>query len=265
MSAGTDLFQRYLISTLQPQQRGNSPRYLAGGGDDFQAVRNHLIANGKLFLTRAKEARPQIASLARRFIRDDTVVLTLGNSRVVEAVLSSALAAGTYFRLVYVSSTEISLTCSHATFPQASAQMPVAVISANEVAHALQRCSFAIVGAEAVMGNGGVMSGNGTYQLAVLAKAAAKHVYVVAESFKFVREFLLGQEDVRGETLRFSEGGKEADGKEGEDEGQENGTGGTGRDEKVDYIPPELITAVVTETGLMSPSAVSEELIKIWY
>jgi len=33
----------------------------------------------------------------------------------------------------------------------------------------------------------------------------------------------------------------------------------------VDYTPPELITALVTETGVHTPSAVSEELIKICY
>jgi translation initiation factor eIF-2B subunit alpha len=33
----------------------------------------------------------------------------------------------------------------------------------------------------------------------------------------------------------------------------------------VDYTPPDLITALVTEGGVLTPSAVSEELIRIWY
>lgn len=99
--------------------------------------------------------------------------------------------------------------------------------------------------------NGGIISGMGTYQLGVLAKAAGKPVYVCAESFKFVRVFPLCQEDVGGDVLRFSES-------EGKGEGREVDGG-------VDYTPPELITALVTETGVHTPSAVSEELIKIWY
>ena len=33
----------------------------------------------------------------------------------------------------------------------------------------------------------------------------------------------------------------------------------------VDFTPPDLITALITESGVLTPSAVSEELIKIWY
>ena len=35
--------------------------------------------------------------------------------------------------------------------------------------------------------------------------------------------------------------------------------------EAVDYTAPDLITTFVTENGVLTPSAVSEELIKIWY
>lgn len=94
----------------------------------------------------------------------------------------------------------------------------------------------------------------GTYQLGVLAKAAGKPVYVCAESFKFVRVFPLCQEDVGGDVLRFSEG------EVGEEKVEGRKTAA-----EVDYTPPELITALVTETGVHTPSAVSEELIKIWY
>jgi translation initiation factor 2B subunit (eIF-2B alpha/beta/delta family) len=36
-------------------------------------------------------------------------------------------------------------------------------------------------------------------------------------------------------------------------------------EEMVDYTPPELITALILENGVMSPNAVSEELIKLWF
>ena len=38
-----------------------------------------------------------------------------------------------------------------------------------------------------------------------------------------------------------------------------------GPKDAVDYTPPDLITALITESGVHTPSAVSEELIKIWY
>jgi len=33
----------------------------------------------------------------------------------------------------------------------------------------------------------------------------------------------------------------------------------------VDYTPPNLISGIITESGVLLPSAVSEELIKIWF
>ncbi|KAL8822922.1 MAG: hypothetical protein Q9191_006351 [Dirinaria sp. TL-2023a] len=267
LSAGTDLFQRYLISSLQsPQPRpgaGKKSKSSARGADDFQAIRNHLISNGRLFVSRAKEARTQIGSLARRFIREDTVVLTFGSSRVVSAVLSAALKVGTRFKLIYVSSSS-SPGDIPSNLPKATPDMPIAVVGLDTVAHALPKCTLVVLGAESVVENGGIISGMGTYQLGILAKAAGKPVYVCAESHKFVRMFPLRQEDVSGEMVKFSEG-QGGKGEERSAEVSKGKGGGVSGDGQVDYTPPELITALITETGVHTPSAVSEELIKIWY
>ena len=116
-----------------------------------------------------------------------------------------------------------------------------------------------MLGAEGVVENGGIISGMGTYQIGVLAKAARKPVYACAESHKFVRIFPLSQQDVGCKVLDFSEGGRKEGERGGKDKDEENGK------RQVDYTPPELITALVTESGVHTPSAVSEELIKIWY
>ena len=121
----------------------------------------------------------------------------------------------------------------------------------------LPQTSMVLLGAEGVVENGGIISAMGTYQLGILAKAAGKPVYVCAESHKFVRMFPLSQRDVCGEVLRFDEGGGHGRGAE-----EKNKDGGKS---KVDYTPPELITALVTESGVHTPSAVSEELIQMWY
>ena len=266
LSAGTDLFQRYLISTLQSPQPGNNKggRTTRGGGDtkdDFPAIRHHLISNGRLFAARAKEARSQIAHVARQFIQDGTTVLTYGSSRVVGAVLSAALKLHTRFKLVYVcdtASTTTSTTDLPPTLPGPSPELPTAVIPSSAVAHALSQVSMVMLGAEGVVENGGIISGMGTYQLGVLAKAAGKPVYVCAESHKFVRIFPLSQADVGGGVLQFvSESAEKGVAVATEKEAAEK--------RRIDYTPPELITALITESGVHTPSAVSEELIKIWY
>ena len=260
LSAGTDLFQRYLISSLQspqPTYPGNRGGRARGGDttDDFQAIRHHLISNGRLFAARAKEARSQIAHVARQFIGDGTTVLTYGSSRVVGAVLDAALKSDTCFKLVYVCDTTTTSTDLPATLPSPSPELPIAVIPPSAVAHALSQVSMVMLGAEGVVENGGIISGMGTYQLGVLAKAAGKPVYVCAESHKFVRIFPLSQADVGGVGLQFSESAAK---------GQRKGSE-TDEKRRIDYTPPELITALITESGVSTPSAVSEQLIKIWY
>lgn len=329
LSAGTDLFQRYLISTLHSRPKSSGRVSTGGKGlergvaadDDFKAIRAHLMANGRLFVQRAKEARGKIADVARRFVRDGSTVLASGNSRVVSAVLTAASAERVRFRVVYVRSSSIqssSGSTSKLTPTAKSLQkqppplvaelrargVPVAEISEGAVAYAMGKVDMVFSGAEGVVENGGVINNLGTYQLAVLAGSAGKPFYVVVESHKFVRLYPLGQHDLGIEQtvldFRDGEGGDgggdegdgaalgsenaknraKAEGISSEDGGGMNeandasrSTGGItnvkppdipGAGAAVDFTPPELITALITESGVHTPSAVSEELINIW-
>ncbi|XP_061787618.1 translation initiation factor eIF2B subunit alpha isoform X3 [Nerophis lumbriciformis] len=91
----------------------------------------------------------------------------------------------------------------------------------------------------------------GTYQTAVCAKAHNKPFYVVAESFKFVRLYPLNQQDVpdkfkyKVDTLKHLPNLSE-------------------EHPLVDYTPPSLITLLFTDLGVLTPSAVSDELIKLY-
>ena len=268
LSAGTDLFQRYLISTLQQgtAQYANSKgkRGSSGGGDgEFRAIRAHLLANGRLFTQRAKESRGQIAQVARKFVRDGCTVLTCGRSRVVAAILSAAAEYGVKFRVVYVRDSNEAL---HEISTDVVAELrkkdiPVATITFAAMATALPSVTFALVGAESVVENGGIISGMGTSQMAQLAKYVGKPFYVGAESHKFVRVHPLNGDDLPlgQKVLDFW-----THSEEGEKE-HEEGRRRKAEAEAVDFTTPDLITALVTENGVLTPSAVSEELIKMWY
>lgn len=242
---------------------------------DFSTIRDQLVANGEQFVARAQEARGVIARIAGRFIRDGSTVLTAGDSRVVSAVLDAAADKGVRFRVVYVrdSGTPFSSDASGGGDGMVARLrgkgVPVAVIGASATAYSLGEITMVIVGAEGVVENGGIVSRLGTYQLAMLAKSVRKPVYVVAESHKFVRLYPLGQYDlpIQQTVVDFRDGTDDEE-KNARASGageQKRPDGGKEEDEAVDYTPPELITALVTETGIHTPSAVSEELIKIWY
>lgn len=190
LSAGTDLFQRYMISSYKTTTTGS-----------FEAVRQHLLSNGRLFVSRAKAARERIASYGRNFVRDGSVVLTHGGSRVVGTLLSKAAEASASggnvrFKVIYVMN-DARGTESKAVVSSLRAKgVPVAIISEGAVGYAMGKVDLVIIGAEGVVENGGIISRLGTYQIALLAKAAGKPFYVAAESHKFVRLYPLGQYDL---------------------------------------------------------------------
>ena len=242
-------------------------------------------------------------------------MLTNGGSRVVGAVLKAAAEAqareggSPRFKVIYVTSSSHDTEGAETIRALRALSVPVAAISEAAVAYSMGKVSMVLVGAEGVVENGGIISRMGTYQMGILAKAAGKPMYVVAESHKFVRMFPLGQYDLPieqkvldfttenperegdaagGESMEDVEsGGSEEMGKWSEKtpavkekgeyfdkpdsplQGLKMKAGGNSAREAessaVDYSPPDLITALITESGVHTPSAVSEELIKIWY
>jgi translation initiation factor eIF-2B subunit alpha len=274
LSAGTDLFKRYLITSTQD-----------GGYEDFEVIRAHLIANGRIFVQRAKAARDKIAKFGIHLVGDNKVVLTAGGSRVVGALLREAAIASAgsiRFKVIYVLSSSMPEThgdCEGMDIVNNLRHhgVPVATVSEGAVAYALDQADMVLVGAEGVVENGGVISRLGTCQLGMLAKAVGKPLYIVAESHKFVRLFPLNVHDLpirqrivdyrveKGKRLDLSSDSEDANASSLQDQSKTKKKPATTLGNAVDFTPPELISAIITESGALTPSAVSEELIKIWY
>lgn len=278
LSAGTDLFQQYLINVFQrPEAHG-----------DFEQVRAHLVQNGRLFVERAKAARETIAGFGKHFIRDGNVVLTNGGSRVVGSLLRSAAESSNAsgrgsirFKVIYVVSGEDSEAQENIAALR-ERDIPVATIPPTAIAYCMDTVTQCFVGAEGVVENGGIVSRMGTYQMGMLAKAMRKKFYVVSESHKFVRLYPLGQRDlgIEQNVVDFRTAkGKENDSEEVSSPAGDEGVADMGdaaantsgntpvmrTEDAVDYTPPEFISGIITESGVLLPSAVSEELIKIWF
>ena len=239
---------------------------------------------GRLFVERAKASREKIARFGRHFVRDGVTVLTSGGSRVVGALLreaADASGASVRFNVVYVLQS-LSSACEGTDIVSMlrGRGVAVATIAEGAVAYSMGKVDMVIVGTEGVVENGGAISRLGTYQIALLAKAMGKPVYVVAESHKFVRLFPLSQYDLPI-TQRIVEFRTDEDG-EGEDGKQKAGldladavdftvsfagpsTFFVFRNQLTQNQPPDLISGIVTESGVLTPGAVSEELIKIWF
>jgi translation initiation factor eIF-2B subunit alpha len=274
LSAGTDLFQRYLISSFQ--QRSLSPHQ-----SDFAVLRSNLVRNSRLFVSRAKQAPKKIALHSLPFIRDDCTVFTYGASSVVDTLLNTAIEANRYFILISITSpTSPASTITSSTKPS----IPISAIPMHALTYALssltpsQRHSTSlIIPASAVLENGAVVSALGTQQLALLASSFSIPFYVAVESYKFVRSFPLGSgsgdlarmgviqssllpSDIDDVTeTRSSQKDRAGSGNE-----KDNKTI-TENEEMIEITPPHLITALITENGIMTPADVAEELIKLWF
>ena len=268
LSAGTDLFQQYLKlqlsvasrSSLERKERIPQSSVADGRSDDFRAIRSHLVSNGKLFAQRAKEARGKIASLTSRFLAEGSTVMTCGNSRCVEAALRGAAESRKRFKVAYVINAADEIKSNWILDYLKDTSIPLAIIPAHAVALALPTTSIVLVGAEGVVENGGIFSSVGTYQLGLLAKAAGKPLYVAAESHKFVRMFPLGQPGTGGQ-----DGGRPVFKTGADIVSKDGGIESREKVHELDFTPPELITALITESGVHTPSAVSEQLIHMWY
>lgn len=247
-------------------------------------MRQHLLSNGRLFVSRAKAARERIASYGAHFVRDGAVVLTHGGSRVVGTLLGKAAEASktggnVRFKVIYVMNAARDSESKAVVSMLRAKGVPVATISEGAVGYAMGKVNLVIVGAEGVVENGGIISRLGTYQIALLAKAAGKPFYVAAESHKFVRLYPLGQYDL-GIDQKIIEFKTEDEGDLTKEIGDKTPTvtereeyfaneielrKSNAAGEAVDFTPPALVSALITETGVMTPSSVSEELISMWY
>jgi translation initiation factor eIF-2B subunit alpha len=117
------------------------------------------------------------------------------------------------------------------------------VILDISVGYYMKDVDCAIVGAEAVCENGGVINKVGTFTLALCAKAFKKPFYVMVDSLRFLKMYPLDQYDIP----QYYEEDKD--------------------NQYIiqDYTPPEFISLMFTDIGIFTPSAVSDELIQMYY
>ncbi|KFO07101.1 Translation initiation factor eIF-2B subunit alpha, partial [Balearica regulorum gibbericeps] len=243
VSSGGELFLRFISLT--------SLEY-----SDYSKCKEIMIERGEIFLRKVSLSRNKIAKLCHPFIRDGARILTHAYSRVVLRVLEAAVESKKRFS-VYVTESQpdqagqVLINLQKMAKALRKLSIPVTVILDAAVGYIMEKVDLVLVGAEGVVESGGIINKIGTNQIAVCAKAQNKPFYVVAESFKFVRLFPLNQQDVpdkfkyKADTLKTSQNLTE-------------------EHPWIDYTSPSLITLLFTDLGVLTPSAVSDELIKLY-
>ncbi|KAK9814315.1 hypothetical protein WJX72_003908 [[Myrmecia] bisecta] len=240
LKAGCELFLRYTTRTSALEM------------EDFATAKARIIERGNYFAETSTRARQTIAELGARFIQPGAVVLCHGHSRVVLALLRRAVAQGVQFSVVV---TEGRPDGTGLTMARALDEMhvPVVAILDSAVAFALEslKVNMVMVGAEGVVENGGVINKLGTYQIAIAAKVHNIPFYVAAESYKFARLYPLSQRDLPVERKHVDFGPLMPKAVKIENPSR-------------DYTPPSYISLLFTDLGVLTPAAVSDELIQLY-
>ncbi|OCU02019.1 hypothetical protein XELAEV_18007776mg [Xenopus laevis] len=237
VSSGGELFLRFITLTSELEH------------SNYDKCKKMMSERGELFLKRISMSRNKITMLCCPFIKDGAKILTHAYSKVVLKVLEEAAASKNFS--VYITESQPDLSGKIMADALRKRNVPVTLILDAAVGYIMEKVDLVIVGAEGVVESGGVINKIGTNQMALCAKAQNKPFYVVAESFKFVRLFPLNQQDVP-DKFKYKADTQQ----QNKDLLEEHPW--------IDYTSPSLITLLFTDLGVLTPSAISDELIKLY-
>lgn len=266
LQSGCELFLKYITRTFLELP-------------NFDACRQQILERGERFQTMSLAARDKIAQQAWPFLPDGATVLTHGWSRVVAHILERAVAAGRQFDVLILEGRPDAAGVKAANCYARESKIPVKVVLDSAMAYCMEQVDLVLVGAEGVLENGAVVNKLGTATLAACAKAAGKPFYVAAESYKFARLYPLHQSDLPQQPgIKTSAAAMKVHfvdtATANEMEGSDSTTSGMKAiklDESiqvenppVDLTHSKYISLLFTDLGVLTPSAVSDELIRLY-
>lgn len=255
LASGCDLFLKYVTRSFLEVP-------------DFEACRQEVLVRGEKFADLSVAARDSIADVAADFIQEGQTVLTHGWSRVVASVLLKA-AETKHFDIIILEGRPDGAGARAAKFyAEHNSNIPTTVVLDSAMGYIMESVDIVLTGAEAVVENGGCVNKMGTYTMALCAKAHGKPFYVASESYKFARLYPLNQRDLphMGQvSLRSFDTTARAS----TDESIQMKEIVLPENVKIenppcDYTPAKFITLLFTDLGVLTPSAVSDELIRLY-
>lgn len=229
-----------------------------------------MLERGQLFLKKLLEARNIIAKQCAQFVTDGCVssqqftttihvilinhskylqrVLTHARSRVVLETLKVAAKCNKRFH-VFVTQSSPDNTGKQMCDELTEAKIECTLILDSAIGYIMESIDIVLVGAEGVVESGGIINRVGTFTMALCAREMKKPFYVLAESLKFSRLYPLNQRDLPND-YKYPKHCLQKD--------------LLNVHPLVDYTSPAYITLLFTDIGILTPSAISDELIKLY-
>jgi ribose 1,5-bisphosphate isomerase len=211
-------------------------------GASVSDLKTEIKQGSQNFLVWAENALSKVAQYGAEMVNNGDTVFMYSMSSTVWRILKRAKAAGKYFEVIVTESrpgNEGLWTVKE----MLDNNIPVSVSIDANIGELVPKSDIVFVGADAISSHGVSFVKVGTYPTALVAKVHGVPFYVAADTLKFDPTTLLGL-PFRGEPIPrdnvLSEEYPEAVKVVGD---------------LFEPVPPSLVTGVITEMGLISPTA----------
>ena len=208
-------------------------------GDLDQRIKQFQNIGMKVYNSLIK-CRDKIVQNCTSFVRKSITILTHGYSKVVCKILTDN--KNVDFKLIVTEGAPFGYGDQTINYLRKNGcTFTIEKIPDTAVAYKMKEVDFVLIGSQLLVRTGGSINSIGTYNIAIIAKHFNVPLYVAAECFKFSNSYPLEQKDVN--LSLFNNPNKTI---------------------IYDYTPPEMISLVISDLAVFTPSAVADELIKFY-
>ncbi|TPP58060.1 Translation initiation factor eIF-2B subunit alpha [Fasciola gigantica] len=186
VKSACELFQRFITLPI------------ADAPDDFNHCKQILQDRATIFLEKVDGCKQRIAENFANLLPDGARILVHSFSRVVLTALCHAekSKSGSFGIHCYVTTGAPNFSGPKMTRALARSKIPCTLVPDLSIAYLMPQVDLVILGARAVVESGGILNDMGTSTVAMIATSFGKPVYVLAESYKFIRIYPLDQRHI---------------------------------------------------------------------
>ena len=209
--------------------------------EDLNVIQQYLINIINDLLLLNKLSYEKINKFFDHTIRNGTKILVHGySSHIIYSLIESSKKGKKFF--VYITSSQPDDYSKILEEKLKENNINCKIIPGISVGYYLKYVNFVLTNANAVCQNGGIINKIGTLTIAICAKNFKIPFYVMSDSLKFFKMYVLDQTDLK-HSLGF-------------DINQKN--------DNCDFTDSEFISLYFTDIGIFTPSAICDELIHLF-
>ncbi len=215
--------------------------------EDLSSLKEQVVSRAEKFIEETDKAKEKIGEIGSRRISDGDKIMTHCNSSNALAVIKKAYDEGKDIEVIATEARPRKQ--GHITVQELlDHDIPVTLIVDSAARYFMKQVDKVIVGADSIAANGAVVNKIGTSQIALAAHEARVVTFVAAESYKFHPSTLVG------ELVEIEERDEE------EVVSPDKFPNADIRNPAFDVTPSEYIDLIITERGIIPPTAAYEIL-----